>query len=38
MVSPMDGNYLLFFIPLALLLVFVPTVLFFLYKSGQRFF
>jgi nitrogen fixation-related uncharacterized protein len=34
----MDGNYLIFFIPLGLLLVFVPLVLFFLYRSGQRFF
>lgn len=29
---------LLFFIPIGLLLLFVPTVLFLLYRSGQRFF
>lgn len=34
----MDGNYLLFFIPIGLLLVFIPAVLFVLFKSGQRFF
>ncbi|AGY56612.1 hypothetical protein GKIL_0365 [Gloeobacter kilaueensis JS1] len=34
----MSGNVWLILIPLGLLVLFVPTVLFLLFKSGQRLF